>query len=115
MSVEALLKNTLREIDNMTFGHHSGFGGEGIFVEPSEEAQALLTHAGDLVEILNLKHTVGTQPAADPLSADFGVDWGMLMHFGKCPCPGVPRHMWDEEFCDNMFGDPMGDHTGRNI
>lgn len=51
-----------------------------VYIEPTEEQNALVRRAEMLTELACLRHPVGREPQFN----EFTPDWGMLMHFGEC-------------------------------
>lgn len=94
------------------FGQFDGMYGETIHIPPSEEAVALMSRVNMLIELSNLSKPINYRPS-DPIQACMGIDYGMEMYFGACPCPGVPDYMWNPEV-ESPMDDPMGDYMGRN-
>lgn len=72
------------------------YDGQRVSIEPGDEERKLLSDIQDRLELMNLRLPVGVA-FQNLIQADCGNDWGMMMHFGMCPCPGVPRRIWAGE------------------
>ena len=111
MDIRQEIQQVFEELEKHQFGDFPGIGDETVRIEPSEEAQALLRRGTMLAELTRLREPAISSPRNDWPAIEFSNDWAMCAHFGMCPCPGVPDHMWQEPEDE---GDPMGDWHGRN-
>ena len=62
---------------------YTDFDGSWAALPATEEEDAALQRLVQLKGLMELRTPVSK------------TDWGVAMHFGYCPCPGVPRHLWD--------------------
>lgn len=87
--------------------------GSFMHVDPSDAEVALLRRGEMLTDLMHLREPVMDRdaPQRTQIETDFTSDWAFLAYFKSCPCPGVPRHMWDHEFDD---ADAVGQMMGRN-
>lgn len=97
LTISEELHRVYEKLEEYHFGYYPGIGGEEIYFPPSREAEELMAWAEVLIEVSRLHLPVGETKNLF-LEAELGCDWGLTMHMGQCPCPGVPREYWDQGY-----------------